>query len=134
MSTKQSSSAFLSLPNEIHRHILSFLIPSDIKQVEFSVRKACALSIIKFQALNSKLCKETNKYLMEEFWWKLFQVDLGTNASLEEELNKLKEEMIRKNVLRRKLLLMRFIKSAVKSSKSVWEKDIIKMVIMGEGL
>lgn len=100
----QEFNLFLQIPSEILIEILEFVVDtslSDRGTVKNSIRMMAIFESLSCR-LNSRL--EMREYL-NNFWWKVFELEQPESNS--KEIEKAKLEMIKKNCLKRKILLTR---------------------------
>ncbi|EFC36405.1 ras family small GTPase [Naegleria gruberi] len=76
---------------------------------------------------------EMERYF-DRFWWKVWEIWFGINPSLEKEFSLLKEEMILKRELKRKVLMAAFIKFHIWGTpKKLDGIEKTKVVMIGKG-
>ena len=131
---------FSSLPYEIYQHILSFGVgDSELLKKNFSSGSSEIRSYVRymanFQSLNRKMASmpEMERYF-DRFWWKVWEIWFGINPSLEKEFSLLREKMILKRELKRKVLMAAFIKFHIwRTPKKLDGIDETKVVMIGKG-
>ncbi|EFC35765.1 ras family small GTPase [Naegleria gruberi] len=129
-------SLFSLLPYEIFQHILSFGADSELKNP--SSRNSDIRMVAKFQSINKKISnmKEMQDYF-NAFWWKVFEKNFGIGQLFGNDLEKLRLRMIKRDEMKRKILLASYIKFKLykrpKYDPNVQQQEEVKIIVLGEG-